>query len=239
MSISAPKVFISYSWTNSERVIELAKRLVGDGVEVVLDKWELKEGQDKYTFMEQSVTDPSINKVLLICDRTYAEKANTREGGVGDETMVISPEVYAKATETKYIPVIFERDENGKEYTPAYLKSRIYIDLSDDEQFEKNYETLLRALHNKPENRKPALGKMPEWLNDESVDFSSVRNLLKQVQVYDGRNKNKIESVVRKFSDDFIVVNRHSNLTHHVHPKMTHPRCSCSRAQVGVLARGG
>jgi len=34
-------------------------------------------------------------------------------------------------------------------------------------------------------------------------------------------------------------VNRHSNLTHHVHPKMTHPRCSCSRAQVGVLARGG
>jgi hypothetical protein len=189
-------------------VIELAKRLVGDGVEVVLDKWELKEGQDKYTFMEQSVTDPSINKVLLICDSTYAEKANAREGGVGDETMVISPEVYAKATETKYIPVIFERDENGKEYTPAYLKSRIYIDLSDDEQFEKNYETLLRALHNKPENRKPALGKMPEWLNDESVDFSSVRNLLKQVQAYDGRNKNKIESVVRKFSDDFIVALR-------------------------------
>ena len=27
--------------------------------------------------------------------------------------------------------------------------------------------------------------------------------------------------------------NRHSNLTHHAHPKMTHPRCSCSRAQVG------
>jgi hypothetical protein len=206
MSISVPKIFISYSWTNSEHVIELAKRLMRDGVEVVLDKWDLIEGQDKYAFMERSVTDHSIDKVLLICDKVYAEKANAREGGVGDETMVISPEVYAKAAETKFIPVIFERDENGQEYIPAYLKSRIHIDLCiDNMRYEEEYEKLLRNLHNRPENRKPALGKMPEWLNDEKVDFSIVRNLLKQVQVYDGKNKNKIEYVVRKFSDDFIV----------------------------------
>jgi hypothetical protein len=205
MNESIPKVFISYSWTNVDRVIELAKRLIGDGVEVVLDKFELKEGHDKYAFMERSVTDPSIDKVLMICDQAYAEKANNREGGVGDETIVISPEVYAKATETKYIPIIFERDEDGKEYTPAYLKSRVYIDLcADNEQYEQEYEKLLRNLYNKPENRKPALGKMPEWLNDESVDFSGIRSLSKQVQAYDGKNKNKINYVVRKFSDEYI-----------------------------------
>jgi hypothetical protein len=86
-------------------VIELAKRLMSDHIDVVLDKWELTEGQDKYAFMERCVTDRSISKVLIVCDKAYAEKANSREGGVGDETMVISPEVYAKATETKYIPV--------------------------------------------------------------------------------------------------------------------------------------
>lgn len=69
-----PKIFISYSWSSEEKVLELAKRLCSDGVDVVLDKWDLKEGNDKYVFMEQCVTDPEIKKVLIICDKVYAEK---------------------------------------------------------------------------------------------------------------------------------------------------------------------
>ena len=42
-----------------------------DGIYVVLDKWELKEGQDKYAFMERCVSDPEICKVLIICDKAY------------------------------------------------------------------------------------------------------------------------------------------------------------------------
>jgi hypothetical protein len=37
---------------------------------------------DKYVFMEQSVNNPEVDKVLIICDKTYANKANNREGGV-------------------------------------------------------------------------------------------------------------------------------------------------------------
>ena len=47
-----PKVFISYSWSSDALVLELANRLVSHGVDVVLDKWELKEGNDKYEFTE-------------------------------------------------------------------------------------------------------------------------------------------------------------------------------------------
>jgi hypothetical protein len=207
MTNATPKVFISYSWTTTEhidRVVELAQRLVDNGVDVILDKWDLKEGQDKYVFMEQAVVDKTIDKVLMICDKGYAEKANNREGGVGDETTVISPEIYAKATETKYIPIIFERDENGKEYAPAYLKSRIYIDLSNVEYFESNYESLLRNLYNKPEHSKPALGKMPEWLNEESVSFSKIRAAIKQIESDDGRNHAKLKFVIRNFNNDFV-----------------------------------
>lgn len=194
MNTETPKVFISYSWTNDahiNKVVELAQRLMNDGVDVVLDKWELKEGQDKYAFMERSVTEATITKVLMICDKAYAEKADARQGGVGDETTVISPEIYAKATETKYIPVIFERDENGQEYLPAYLKSRIYFDLSNDEIFEDEYELLLRNLYNKPEHSKPKLGKMPEYLNEEAVNFTPLRVTLKQLQNLDGSNSKK------------------------------------------------
>ena len=196
-----PKVFISYSWERAETVTqveELAKRLVNEGVDVVLDMWELLDGQDKYAFMERSVTDTTITKVLMICDKSYAEKANNRVGGVGDETMVISPEVYAKATEIKYIPIIFERDEVGKEYIPTYLKSRIYIDLSDDEQYEENYDKLIRNLYNKPIHSKPPIGKKPEWLNEESVNITPLKVIIKQLQEFDGKNKARHNYLIQK-----------------------------------------
>ena len=110
-----PKIFISYSWSKDALalVLDLANRLVSHGVDVVLDKWDLKEGNDKYKFMERCVNDPSITKVLIICDKAYAQKANDRTGGVGDETVIISSEVYGNARQEKFIPIIAERDEEG------------------------------------------------------------------------------------------------------------------------------
>jgi len=64
-----PKIFISYSWTtptHEDWVINLAERLVSDGIDVVIDKWDLKEGHDKYTFMESMVLSTDIVKVLII-----------------------------------------------------------------------------------------------------------------------------------------------------------------------------
>lgn len=95
-----PHIFISYSWATEDfqtRVKELAERLMHDGVDVRLDIWDLKDGQDKYAFMEQCVTDPEVDRVLIICDKGYAEKADHRQGGVGDETTIISPEIYRNA----------------------------------------------------------------------------------------------------------------------------------------------
>ena len=51
MSIATKKVFISYSWKVQEKVIELAQRLISNGIDVILDVYDLKEGQDKYAFM--------------------------------------------------------------------------------------------------------------------------------------------------------------------------------------------
>lgn len=64
-----PQVFISYSWTNQEyqkSIVDLAARLRHDGVDIKLDVWDLKQGQDKYAYMEQCVTNPVIDKVLIM-----------------------------------------------------------------------------------------------------------------------------------------------------------------------------
>ena len=167
-----PKVFISYSWTSKEyqeSIIALAERMRHDGVDVKLDVWDLKEGQDKYAYMEQCVTDDSIDKVMILSDKLYAEKADKRKGGVGNETTIISAEVYEDADQHKFIPVVMERDEKGEECLPKYLKSRIYRDLSGD-NYEAEYEALLRTIYELPAHKKPELGARPNWLSEEKPD---------------------------------------------------------------------
>ncbi|WP_338317477.1 toll/interleukin-1 receptor domain-containing protein, partial [Bradyrhizobium ottawaense] len=70
-----PRAFISYSWSSPEHerwVMDLATQLVEGGVDVVLDKWNLREGNDAYQFMESMVTDPAVKKVIIVCDKRYA-----------------------------------------------------------------------------------------------------------------------------------------------------------------------
>lgn len=192
-----PKVFISYAWTSeeyTENIVSLAERLVHDGVDVVLDKWDLKEGQDKYKFMEQSVQNSEIKKVLILCNSVYRERADNRTGGVGNETLIITPEIYSSSNQTKFIPVIFDKTDN-KSVIPAYLNSRIYIDLSnknDQRDYEKNYEKLVRNIWNKPEFEKPKLGAMPKWLDSNEKNQSLLQAYVRNYQNESSLSKKKI-----------------------------------------------
>jgi hypothetical protein len=167
-----PKLFISYSWSSEEHgrwVIDLATNLRESGVDVILDKWDLKEGNDANAFMEKMVTDPEVKKVILVCDRHYADKADKRKGGVGTETQIISPEIYSKQDQNKFVAVIAEKDENGNPFLPTFYKSRIYIDLSNTEQYAQNYDQLLRWIYDKPLYVKPEIGAKPSFLEETEV----------------------------------------------------------------------
>lgn len=83
--IDNPKVFISYAWGTDEyqaKVLAFATSLMQDGVDVVFDKWSLKEGNDTYAYMESCVTDESVTNVIILLDPTYSKKADDRKGGV-------------------------------------------------------------------------------------------------------------------------------------------------------------
>ena len=123
-----PKLFISYSWSDPDHeqwVLNLATELRESGVDVILDKWDLKEGHDAVAFMEQMVTNSEIKKVAIISDEKYAAKADGRAGGVGTETQIISKEVYENQAQEKFVAVVRNRDLNGKPFLPTYYKSRI------------------------------------------------------------------------------------------------------------------
>ena len=158
----AEKIFISYSWTpdcNKKWVEQLVHRLESDGMEVVIDFKDLKLGHDKYAFMERTVNDDTIKKVLIICNRAYKEKADGRIGGVGDESAVITSQMFGNVRQEKFIPVVNEFDENGKPFLPNYLASRMYANLTD---FEKGYEELLNSINEVNEK---------EWVVKKNNDF--------------------------------------------------------------------
>ncbi|AEV36802.1 SEFIR domain protein [Pseudovibrio sp. FO-BEG1] len=167
-----PKVFISYNWTDEahkERVREWADRLMGDGVHVILDVYDLEHGHDKYKFMEKMVEDPTITHVLLICDKEYVEKANERRAGVGTEALIVSQEVYKKAAQSKFVPVFCEYNEGNEPYLPIFIATRIGFNFTSPEQVNSEWENLIRFLHGKPRFTKPALGKKPAYLTEETA----------------------------------------------------------------------
>ena len=168
--MEAPKLFISYSWSNpthEQWVLDFAIELRESGVDVILDKWDLKEGHDAVAFMEKMVTDPEITKVVIISDEVYANKADGRAGGVGTETQIISKEVYDNQEQDKFVAVVAQKDDSGKPFLPTYYKSRIYIDLSEPDIYATNFETLLRWIYDKPLYLKPEIGKRPSFLEEK------------------------------------------------------------------------
>lgn len=204
---NAPKVFISYSWkpvSNREKVIQLAERLSSNYVHVIIDVWDLKVGQDKNQFMEQMVNSPDVKRVLLICNKDYTDKANNRVGGVGIESLIISNEIYSQAAQTKFIPVIFEYDEQNKPYVPTFVNSRIFIDLSNDEVFEENYELLMRDIFDKPSSKRPPLGTPPPYIeSDELVFLPTAHKVIAIKKALIEEKKNSI-LFIQDYYDTFI-----------------------------------
>lgn len=199
-----PKVFISYSWSDQrhqEFVKHLADRLIADNIDVILDIYDLNEGDDKYAFMERMVTDRTVTHVLVICDKKYSEKADLRKAGVGTESSIISKEVYEKVKQSKFIPIVCEFDENGQPYLPTFLKSRIWINFSSPEAENENWEQLIRLLFGKPLHVKPKKGKTPSYItNEQNLPTSETYAKFNSLQQAILQEK----KVLKKYRRDFI-----------------------------------
>ena len=155
-----PKVFISYSHDSPEHkrwVSELGAKLRHKGVDVVLDQWDLGPGDDFTRFFEVGIRD--FDRVLVICTDNYVKKANDREGGVGYEVQIVTAQLVENLGIDKFIPII--RQASGKKKAPTCLEARVYIDFTDESQFDEKFNELLHELHRVPVVQKPPLGKNP------------------------------------------------------------------------------
>jgi hypothetical protein len=197
--IENPKVFISYAWSSKEyqeKVMNFAIRLQSDGIEVLIDKWIMKPSSDTIDFMEQCVKDSSVNFVLMLLDKKYAEKADSREGGVGIETQIISNEVYNDVKQNKFIPIIFDRDKSGTIYKPTYLKNRFHYDFTM-ENYEDEYVKLVKQIYGREIYYKPPKGNKPSWIDEADTSEGRLKFAVSQ----SGKNEKLLDFLLLEIKD--------------------------------------
>lgn len=141
------KVFISYSWTpmrNQEIVFDLVSKLRQDGISVIYDKDDLYPGQNINYFMEQALEKNEVDNIIVVCNRDYAEKANTRQGGVGYEAGIIISEIKSAPLQRRVIPVAVEFNDNGQPYLPNAFKELYFIDLTKESGYSELVDAILK-----------------------------------------------------------------------------------------------
>ena len=155
-----PCVFISYtheSKAHKNWVKKLATSLLHNGIDVILDQWDLKPGADMTRFMEGGISD--ADRVLLVLTPKYCRKANQRFGGVGYESHVITGKLFEDLGTTKFIGVLRIGDDRSS--VPEFLKSRLFIDARRDSEYNAIVKELIYELHDVPLTKKPKRGKSP------------------------------------------------------------------------------
>lgn len=168
MENSHPIVLISYSWDNEphkEWVLNLATKLVQLGIDVILDRWEMKLGKLLPDFMESSII--KAERVICVMTPNYKIKAANLKKGVGYEYSIITGEAHKNVNTIKYIPIL--RSGNTETSIPSFLQGRNYLDMSDDTNFNDNLEDLIRDIYKKPKCVKPALGPTPNFVDDKNI----------------------------------------------------------------------
>ncbi len=172
----APKCFISYSHddeAHKEWVLSLATRLVKNGVDVILDQWDLRLGGDLPSFMESGLTE--VDRVICICSEAYVSKANAGFGGVGYEKMILTSELMSNINSEKIIPLIKSNDT--KCVTPIFLQTKVYIDFRNKNDYENSYLALIKEIHGESIKARPALGSNPFETHESPIASSIARSV--------------------------------------------------------------
>lgn len=163
-TIKNPRVFISYAGNdqnNSLWVKNLASKLRENGVDARLDVFHLKPGRDLPQWMTNELI--MADKVLLICDRFYAEKADSRKGGVGWETMIIQGDMLSHADTGKYICIV--KDKEIDKGLPIYVRSKYSVHWPDGNFSEEDFKILLYDIFDC--DTEPELGEIPAFIREK------------------------------------------------------------------------
>jgi hypothetical protein len=144
------RVFVSHTSTTDEAVEwvkDLALCLIDHGIQARLDRFHLRRGMDLPQWMCNELA--LAQKVVVVCDETYKQKADGRLGGVGWETMIIQGDVAGLPPDsTKYQVIV--RSEDINQGLPMYLKTKYAFHARPSDRSNAFRDELIRELLDLP-----------------------------------------------------------------------------------------
>lgn len=197
-----PKLFISYSWDSNEHkqwVKKLATDLQHHGVDVILDQWDARLGNDLAFFMEQGLTESQL--VVCICSDQYVEKANQQKGGVGYEKRIMSADLISESNKDFIIPII---RNNYNKTLPTFLKGLKYADFSDDARYVTVYGELLARIYNEDLKLKPTLGSNPFTISNLAENIRVITDI-QSIEFCSPALEGTVEFDYKRNSGSFII----------------------------------
>jgi len=159
------RVFISYTKSNNQHqdwVKAVGTYLRRAGVDARLDIWHLRPGMDVAQWMCNELD--MADRVLLICDELYAQKADGRHGGVGWEIRVIQGDLLqSQATNPdKFVPIVVTEETTGG--MPWFIKSVYCLHWPPSQRDDPSlFEELVRIIYRAQEEA-PPLGQRPAYV---------------------------------------------------------------------------
>lgn len=144
-------VFISYSWDNAyhkEWVLQLANKLVNNGIDVSLDMYELSLGKSLQFFVENSIK--IADRIIIIFTPNYKKKAENRDDGVGYEYSIINSKLYKNSRiNNRIIPIL--KAGNKRSSIPEFMQQYIHLDMTNDDDLELTFIKLLKEFYKESE----------------------------------------------------------------------------------------
>ena len=202
MNVEHPKLFISYSHDTKEHkewVLKLATDLRQHmGVDVILDQWDLRLGNDLSLFMEQGINKAYL--VLCICSEQYVEKANQGMGGSGYEKMIMTASLIQNINQDYIIPVM---RSNPDKSLPTFLGTKLYVDFSDDSQYLDKLGELVARIYGEDIIHKPPLGKSPYSSNIQNNVVK--KNEIAKSQYHFPQNEGSVTFNFKNNNGNFII----------------------------------
>ncbi len=153
-----PKALLSYAWESAAHkawVRELASELRRQGIDIILDQWQVHPGDQLPEFMERAIRESEF--VIAVCTPLYKEKSEGRKGGVGYEGNIMTAELFARNNQRKFIPALRSGDHATS--LPGWMAGKSSLDLRGD-GFGPEFDELVRTLRREREIA-PPLGPPP------------------------------------------------------------------------------
>jgi hypothetical protein len=163
-----PRVFISYSHDSTEhsdRVLNLAWALRGNGIAVELDQFHNEKIVDWPRWCNEQTSHEHADFVVCVCTAEYRRRIEGKTlpekgKGVHWEGSLLDDDLYDEKGNSRLIPILFSGEPESS--IPRFLRGWTHCQMRDFALTDPGYEHLLRILTGQVKVEKNELGTIPD-----------------------------------------------------------------------------